>query len=187
MREHDTIEDVVLVGANAPAPFADRANGEPTILRGMNQSEVLLVAWVAFPAWAALGVLLGLFTHIWALAMLFGSVGPMLTVWMLAGWLASKKLNRPDGFYVHQFKAWKAKVFGKQLFITHRGYWSLGRALEVKSSPNKATKKATKKATNKPAKKTIKKTATTASNKSASNKGANQTPFATNARVVSRR
>ena len=140
MSDHDITEDNVRAGASARAPFADRANGQPAILRGMTQSEVTTVALVAFPAWAAIGLLLGLFTHIWALAVLLGAIGPMLTVWMLAGWLASKKLNRPDGFYIHQFNAWKAKAFGKKLFITHRGHWSLGRLLEVKAPAKKADK-----------------------------------------------
>ena len=157
MSDHESTDDDVRADAGPTAPFADRANGQPAILRGMTQSEVTLVALVAFPGWAVLGLLLGLVTRVWALAALVGAVGPMLTVWMLAGWLASKKLNRPDGYYVHQFKAWKAKAFGKKLFITHAGHWSLGRSLEIKSLPAKTPKKAAGQARSKSSGKTASK------------------------------
>jgi conjugative transfer region protein (TIGR03750 family) len=125
------------------APLTDRANSEPAILRGLTSTETSIAAIIAFVFWAFLGVLVALISKIWAIGVLIASLAPMLTVWVLAGWLASVKRDRPDSFYVHKFWEWRAKSgLAKSPFITHKGYWDIGREFDVARTKRKRKKAA---------------------------------------------
>lgn len=118
----------------SPAPLTDRANSEPAIMRGLTASETQLAAFIALPFWVVVGVLVAIASEVWALGVLIASLAPMVTVWMLGGRLASIKRDRPDGFYMHKFWQWRAKAgLGESPFITHDGYWDIGRDIVART------------------------------------------------------
>lgn len=124
----------------AKAPLTDRANNEPAIMRGLTASETQIAAFVALPVWTVIGVLVALITRVWALGILIASLAPMLTVWFLAGWLATIKRDRPENYYFHRFWHWLAKNgLAKSPFVNHNGYWEIGR--EFNNSPSSRSNK----------------------------------------------
>lgn len=124
-------------------PLTDRANSEPAILRGLTSTETSIAGILALIFWACIGVLVALLTKVWAIGVLIASLAPMLTVWILAGWLANIKRDRPDNFYVHKFWEWRAKTgLAKSPFITHHGFWDIGREFDVPRTKRKSKRAA---------------------------------------------
>ncbi|MCL6483939.1 MULTISPECIES: TIGR03750 family conjugal transfer protein [Janthinobacterium] len=114
------------------APLTDRANREPVILRGLTSSEAQMAIFIVMPIYAVIGLVVAFVTSIWALGVLIASLAPMLTVWVVAGWLAKVKRNKPDYYYQHRFKLWLAKNgLQKSRFIDHDGFWETGRDVPV--------------------------------------------------------
>ena len=114
------------------APLTDRANREPAILRGLTSSEAQLAIFIVMPIYTVVGLVVVFVTKIWALGVLIASLAPMLTVWVVAGWLAKVKRNKPDYYYQHRFKLWLAKNgLKKSRFIDHDGFWETGRDVPV--------------------------------------------------------
>lgn len=125
----DDISDGAHAGTSRDeVPVTDRANREPAILRGLTSSEAQLAILFVMPFYTAIGLLVAFVTKIWALGVLIASLAPMLTVWALAGWLATIKRNKPDYYYMHRFNFWLAKNgLRKSRFIDHDGFWETGR------------------------------------------------------------
>lgn len=114
------------------APLTDRVNSEPPILKGLSATETMVAMAVLFPLWFVVGGLLALLFKRWQILPLLAVIGPMVSVWMGAGFFASFKRNRPDHYYWHAF-VWKRHHlgFGVAPFIAHRGAWDLGRSMPV--------------------------------------------------------
>ena len=128
----DNFDGEHAVSGRADAPLTDRANREPAILRGLTSSEAQLAIFIVMPIYTMIGLVVAFVTKIWALGVLIASLAPMLTVWALAGWLATIKRNKPDYSYLHRFNFWLAKNgLRANRFIDHDGYWELGRDLPV--------------------------------------------------------
>lgn len=145
----DIAEQAPPVTTRADAPLTDRSNREPAILRGLTSSEAQLAIVIVMPIYTAIGLLVAFVTKIWALGVLIASLAPMLTVWALAGWLATIKRNKPDYYYLHRFNFWLARNgLRKSRFIDHEGYWELGRELPLARRPGKSgpSKRAAQKA-----------------------------------------
>lgn len=125
-------------GVAAAAPLTDRVNSEPPVLRGLSVSEVFVAAVLFFPAWLCIGFAAARLFHHWQILILLGIFGPLLSVWVSAGFLASLKRNRPDHYY---WQAWLWWLHRRGLltapFISHRGAWDLGRSLPPRSSPGR--------------------------------------------------
>jgi len=120
------------------APLTDRANNEPAIMRGLTASETQIAALIFFPVWVVIGVLVAFITKIWAIGVLIASLAPMVTVWVLAGWLATIKRDRPDNFYLHKYWHWMAKSgFSKGHFINHNGHWDIGLEFDAQRTSKK--------------------------------------------------
>jgi conjugative transfer region protein (TIGR03750 family) len=112
------------------APLTDRVNCEPPIMRGLSASETLVAFAVFFPAWMLLGLVLAFLFRTWQVFLLLGVIGPLVSVWVSAGFLASYKRNRPDHYYLHAFKWWRHRLgLGIAPFIHHHGPWEIGRSL----------------------------------------------------------
>jgi conjugative transfer region protein (TIGR03750 family) len=125
--------DELLESEDSSVPITDRCNTEPAILRGLSYSEAKVAIWFVTPFWLLIGVVVAFATEIWAIAVLVASLGPMLTVWILAGWLARIKRNKPDYYYLHRANFWLAKNgLRKSVLINHYGYWELGREANMR-------------------------------------------------------
>lgn len=136
----DLSEHAQTAHTRAEAPLTDRANREPAILRGLTSSEAQLAIFIVMPIYTVIGLVVAFVTRIWALGVLIASLAPMLTVWALAGWLATIKRNKPDYYYLHRFNFWLAKNgLRKSRFIDYAGYWELGRDLPVPRRSDKAS------------------------------------------------
>lgn len=86
-----------------------------------------MAIFIVMPIYAVIGLVVAFVTSIWALGVLIASLAPMLTVWVVAGWLAKVKRNKPDYYYQHRFKLWLAKNgLKKSRFIDHDGFWETG-------------------------------------------------------------
>lgn len=136
----DNFDGENAVSSRADAPLTDRANREPAILRGLTSSEAQLAIFIVMPIYTMIGLVVAFVTKIWALGVLIASLAPMLTVWALAGWLATIKRNKPDYYYLHRFNFWLAQNgLRKSRFIDHAGYWELGRDLPMPRRSDKAS------------------------------------------------
>ncbi|WP_230971770.1 TIGR03750 family conjugal transfer protein [Nitrogeniibacter aestuarii] len=120
MTRHSDIQD---------APLVDRCNGAPPVVRGLTATEVTWVVGVALAFWAPFAVIAWLFTGWPVLAVVVLFIGPALSVYLMAGWFARMKRDRPQDFHVLLAKRWLAKKTGFfDHFISHRGAWDLGRS-----------------------------------------------------------
>jgi conjugative transfer region protein (TIGR03750 family) len=77
-----------------------------------------------------IGLVLAFLFRTWQIFVLLGVIGPLVSVWVSAGFLASYKRNRPDHYYLHAFKWWRHRLgLGVAPFIHHNGAWEIGRSL----------------------------------------------------------
>lgn len=114
------------------APLTDRVNSEPPIMRGLSATETLVAMAVWFPLWFFIGTLFALLFGHWQILALMGVIGPLVSVWVSAGFLARFKRNRPDHYYRHAFVGWRHRLgLGQSPFISRRGAWDLGRSMPV--------------------------------------------------------
>ena len=91
---------------------------------------------VFFPAWIFFGAFVSWLVGRWQIVMLVGVIGPLASVWFGAGWMAAKKRNRPDHYYLHAFGWWRQRFgLGSTSFISVRGAWDLGRSMPEIASP----------------------------------------------------
>ena len=112
------------------APLTERVNSEPPIMRGLSATETMVAMAVFFPLWFVLGAACAVLFGRWQILMLMGVIGPMVSVWVSAGFLARFKRNRPDHYYWHAFIRWRHRLgIGSSVFIVHRGAWDLGRSM----------------------------------------------------------
>ena len=122
------------VAALSGAPVTDRVNVEPPILNGMTASEAKVIGGAAFAFFLVLGGILGWAVGVWQVLLMCAVPGPMATVWMASTRLARIKRNRPDGYYRQAINQWlAARGLRQAVFISHAGYWELGRRLELPS------------------------------------------------------
>jgi conjugative transfer region protein (TIGR03750 family) len=141
-------DDESAVAISVVAPLTDRVNSEPPILKGLSASEALYAAMVFFPLWLLVGGILGFAFGSWQVVMALTVIGPMVSVWVSAGYLAGLKRNRPDHYYVHAFALWRHRLgLGVAPFITRSGVWELGRPFET-AAPNRKTARKTPRKTN---------------------------------------
>ena len=118
------------------APLTDRVNSEPAILKGLTATETVIAMAVFFPAWIFLGAVVSWLVGRWQVVMLVGVIGPLASVWFGAGFLAAKKRNRPDHYYLHAFGWWRHRFgLGAIPFISLRGAWDLGRSMSEIARP----------------------------------------------------
>lgn len=112
------------------APMTDRVNNEPAILKGLSATEAMMAAALFFPVWLIVGGILALVLHRWQILMLLAIVGPGVSVWVFAGFLAGLKRNRPDHYYMHAFRWWRHRFgAGKAPYHSRTGRWELGRVV----------------------------------------------------------
>ena len=135
-REVEAIPDLY----EEAAPLTDRTNREPAILRGLTSSEAHTAIIVVMPFWVVVALIVAVTTKMWALGVLIASLAPMLTIWGGAGWLAKKKRNKPDYYYLHSYRLWLAKNGFRNPFISHKGMWDLGREINCQSLGRKEKK-----------------------------------------------
>ncbi len=110
------------------APVTDRINVEPQIINGLSHSEVEVAAGVFLAIFSAIGLALWLVTGIWPLFVLIAIVGTLTSVWTLSKHIAELKRNRPDGYYIQFIRhALARRGLRRASWVTHDGYWSLGR------------------------------------------------------------
>jgi conjugative transfer region protein (TIGR03750 family) len=115
---------------NEQAPLVDRVNVEPPIINGMSQSEALFTGGVSLFVFFLLGLMLAMFTKVWWVLLVFSAIGPVASVWLLSGYLAALKRNRPDGYYLHWIRLRMLKLGVKCPFIRHDGFWQIGRGFD---------------------------------------------------------
>lgn len=121
--------------ARQRAPITDRVNVEPPILNGMTVSEAQVIALAALAVFLLIGGLLFAVTRYWQFLLLLGIFGPAVTLWFASLYLARIKRGRPDAYYKQRIHFWLAeRGLVKQRYITHDGWWSLGRTLEFSIS-----------------------------------------------------
>jgi conjugative transfer region protein (TIGR03750 family) len=110
------------------APLPDRVNAEPAIIKGLSYTESKWAIGLAFLLWFPVGSVVGLALQHFPVAVLIIATGPIATVWVAAGYLATMKRNRPDHYYVQLLKR-RASQLGliRSHFVTHAGAWDLGR------------------------------------------------------------
>ncbi|HRL52871.1 MAG: TIGR03750 family conjugal transfer protein [Pseudoxanthomonas sp.] len=117
--------------ARQRAPITDRVNVEPPILNGMTVSEAQVIALTALAVFLLIGGLLFSVTRYWQFLLLLGIFGPAVTLWFASLYLARIKRGRPDAYYKQRIHFWLAeRGLVKHRYITHDGWWSLGRTLE---------------------------------------------------------
>lgn len=116
----------------ARAPLTDRVNVEPAILHGMTVTEAKWIAVAAFLVFVLLGGLIFGTTGFWQVPLLMTLIGPILILWFGSKYLARLKRGRPDGYYNQALNRWLAgHGLANSQFITHSGWWSLGRDAEI--------------------------------------------------------
>ncbi|NMG30175.1 TIGR03750 family conjugal transfer protein [Aromatoleum evansii] len=116
---------------SGPAPLPDRVNAEPAIIKGLSYTESKWTISLAFLLWFPVGSVVGLALRHFPVAVLIIATGPIATVWLAAGYLATMKRNRPDHYYVQLLKRRAARLgLIRSHFVTHAGAWELGRTLE---------------------------------------------------------
>lgn len=110
------------------APVTDRVNVEPAILLGMTATEAKVITAVSLPLFLLVALLVWAATGVWQAVLVLGLFGPLGTMWVAAGRLASIKRGRPDGHYTQAMHLWLADRGLRQCrYIRHHGQWSLGR------------------------------------------------------------
>lgn len=117
-----------------PEILADRLNVEPVVLRGLSNSELVMVIKVAFGFWLPVCLIVaGLFGN-FSMGLGMSLVLILLTV-LLSGTLLQKiKRGRPRFYYQHQLAfamnkyVHKKTLDDKSRVIKHSGQWSLGRS-----------------------------------------------------------
>lgn len=114
------------------APVTDRVNVEPAILHGMTVTEAKVIGAVSLAIFLLAGGIVSAATGRWQAVMLMAVFGPALTLWFASQYLARIKRGRPDAYYTQAIHLW---LVGRGLatprFITHHGWWSLGRTLDL--------------------------------------------------------
>jgi conjugative transfer region protein (TIGR03750 family) len=125
-------DDGGATAADVDAPLTDRVNSEPPIMKGLSATETLYAMLVAFPLWTLIGAILAVIVSHWQILMICGVIGPMVSVWFGAGFLASFKRNRPDHYYLHAFIRWRHRLgLGRSPFVVRSGGWDLGRSMPL--------------------------------------------------------
>lgn len=145
--EHEAGDGRALRSAARRIPLTDRVNVEPPILNGMTASEAKAIGLASLALWAGIGVIVAVATGYWQAMLVFGIALPAITVWMTSSRLASFKRNRPDGYYRQALHRWCAqRGLAKPRYLTHSGYWSLGRSFGPLLSSSNATEQPTRRA-----------------------------------------
>ena len=112
------------------APLVDRPNGEPPIVRGLTATELAWAAGLAFFCWLPAGLVLARVAGTPVVAVLFCSIVPTATVYVLAGWFLRLKRDRPQDYHILLAKRTLACAFGLgERYIDRLGLWDLGRSL----------------------------------------------------------
>lgn len=125
-----------LSGTGRGAPLTDRVNVEPPILRGITSTEAQVIGILSLVACVAAGLLVYAITGFWQLILLFSIFGPLMTVWISAGYLATIKRGRPDGYYGQAMRLWAIRHgLMRPRFTLHDGGWGLGRSLGMPLCP----------------------------------------------------
>lgn len=118
--------------ARQRAPITDRVNVEPPILNGMTVSEAQVIGAASLVVFLLVGGLLFAVTLRWQFVLLLGIFGPIATLWFASLYLARIKRGRPDAYYRQRIDFWlAARGLARPKFITHDGWWSLGRTLDL--------------------------------------------------------
>lgn len=118
--------------ARLRAPITDRVNVEPAILHGMTLTEAQMIGAASLAIFLILGAILFAATGYWQILLMLGIAGPMATLWFGSKYLAKIKRGRPDAYYTQAIHLWLAeRGLAKPKFLTHQGFWSLGRTLDV--------------------------------------------------------
>lgn len=121
-------------GNQIPEILADRLNVEPVILRGLSNSELVLVMKIAAGFWLPVCMLIaGLFGN-FAMGLGIAMVLILISVLFSGTILQKIKRGRPRYYYQHQLAfamnkhVYKKKLVDKNSLIKHTGEWSLGRS-----------------------------------------------------------
>lgn len=118
--------------ARQRAPVTDRVNVEPAILNGMTMTEAQVIGGIALAVFLVIGGLVFTITGFWQVWLLLAFAGPTLTLWYGSQYLVRLKRGRPDAFYTQSIHLWLASHgLAKPKFITHHGWWSIGRSLDL--------------------------------------------------------
>ena len=117
-----------------PEILADRLNVEPVVLRGLSNSELVMVIKVALFFWIPVCLVIADLLGNFAMGLGVAMVLILLTV-LLSGTLLQKiKRGRPRYYYQHQLAfamnkhVHKKTLDDKSRIIKHSGQWSLGRS-----------------------------------------------------------
>lgn len=114
------------------APITDRVNVEPAILNGMTVTEAQVIGAVSLVVFLLVGGLVFAATRLWQVWMILALAGPTLTLWFGSQYLQRLKRGRPDAYYSQAIHLWLAEhALARPKFITHQGWWSLGRTLDL--------------------------------------------------------
>ena len=117
-------------GTGRGAPLTDRTNVEPPILRGITATEAQVIGGLSVVVFILLSLLIWAITGYWQMIVVLAVLGPLCTIWVTAGYLASIKRGRPDGYYTQALRLWAIRRgFARSRFTLHDHYWSLGRPL----------------------------------------------------------
>lgn len=123
-------------GTGRGAPLTDRTNVEPPILRGVTATEAKVIGGLSVVVFIVLSLLIWAITGYWQMIVVLAVLGPLCTVWVCAGYLASIKRGRPDGYYTQALRLWAIqRGFARSRFTLHDNYWSLGRPLGISLEP----------------------------------------------------
>lgn len=112
------------------APLTDRVNAEPAIIHGMSATEGAYIGAAAFGTGFGLGFLIFLVTEFWPLILIFSIGFPIIFLWYGSMYLQKIKRGKPEGTYTQALHIYFAKAgFFKSRYLTHDGYFELGRRL----------------------------------------------------------
>ena len=120
--------------SDIPEILADRLNSEPVILRGLSNTELMLVIKFAVLVWIPLCLLVAFLFGNFAMGLGVAMVLVLLTVLFAGTVLQKVKRGRPRNYYQHKMKFFLNSLFAKKAYdrkddiIKKDGHWSLGRS-----------------------------------------------------------
>jgi len=118
-------------------PLTRRVNQEPTVMLGLNGSELAALSAAATLFWFPAGFLIALAMGAWPLGFVLGMLGAIASVSLAGMILKQVKRQRPNGYYQQRIQIAmqslatriQPALTGRRLrahdlrIITHQGYW----------------------------------------------------------------
>lgn len=103
----------------------DRVNVEPTVFRGLTNSEMFLLGKLGLAIWMPLGLTICFFLDATLLGIGVGAILTLATLYFGGSYMQRKKRGKPVNYHARTMKiAFQDRGFGKAHFVRHNGPWS---------------------------------------------------------------